>query len=134
LKAESLLRQALSIEKATENRYGQMLALADLSYVKLLQEQLQVAMAFLNQAWSIAREVSGPEQQARLYWSQADLHLAMGDLEAAFNAYSEAISLMEGIRSQLGREGDRGSFITFERARIFGKMVLLLYRGIWAPR
>ena len=110
-----------------------MLVLADLSYVKLLMGQLEEAMTLLNQAWPIARDVSGPEQQARLFWSQADIYLALGEVEAAYAAYKEAIALLEEIRRQLKHDDDRGSFITTERARIFGKMVLLLYREFKHP-
>lgn len=124
--AEAALRQAIPIEQETGNQYGYMLALADLSYVKLLQGDPQTALTHLAEAWPIARAAGGPELLARLCWSQADVHVALGEMEAAYELYRQAIKHMEAIRGRLQRESDRVSFITVERARIFGKLVLIL--------
>lgn len=126
--AEAALRQAILIEQETGNQYGYMLALADLSYVKLLQGDPQMARKYLQEAWPIARAAGGPELLARLCWSQADVHVALGEIEAAYELYRQAIEHMEAIRGRLQRESDRASFITVERARIFGKLVLLLWQ------
>ncbi len=126
--AEVALRQAIPIEQETGNQYGHMLALADLSYVKLLQNNPQMALKYLQKAWPIARTAGGPEIWARLCWSQADIHVALGEMEAAYKLYQQAIEHMEAIRGRLQRESDRVSFITVERARIFGKIVLFLWQ------
>ena len=124
--AEAVLHQAIPIERETDNQYGYMLALADLSYVKLLQGQPQMALTYLEEAWPIAQAVGGPELLARLCWSQADVHIVLGEMNEAYNLYRQAIEHMEAIRGRLQRESDRVSFITIERARIFGKLVLFL--------
>lgn len=124
--AEAALRQAIPIEQETGNQYGYMLALADLSYVKLLQDDPQMALTYLEEARSIARAAGGPELLARLYWSQADVHAALGEMEAAYTAYRQAVEHLEAIRGHLQQESDRASFITVERARILGKLVLFL--------
>lgn len=124
--AEAALRQAIPIEQETGNQYGYMLALADLSYVKLLQGDPQMALKHLQEAWPIARAAGGPEILARLCWSEADVHAELGEMNAAYKLYRQAIEHMEAIRGRLQRESDRASFITVERARIFGKLVLFL--------
>jgi len=125
-RAEAALRQAIPIEQETGNQYGYMLALADLSYVKLLQGDPQMALTHLEEAWPIAHAASGPELMARLCWSQADVHVALGEMAAAYELYRQAIEHMEAIRGRLQQESDRASFITVERSRIFGKLVLFL--------
>lgn len=124
--AEAALLEALPIEQETGNQYGFVLVMADLSYVKLLQGDMQMALEYLERAWPIAHVVGGPDLLARLYWSQADIHAAMGEKEMAYREYINAIEYVEVIRGNLLRESDRASFITTERARVFGKLVLFL--------
>ena len=106
------------------------LALADLSYVRLLQGNPEVALATLQETWPIAHAAGGPELLARLSWSEADIHVALGDNAVAYELYRKAIDHLETIRGHLQRETDRASFITVERARIFGKLVLFLHQII----
>jgi tetratricopeptide (TPR) repeat protein len=127
--AETALRKAILIEQETGNLYGVMVAFADLSYVKLLQNDPHQAMAYLVEAWQIAPAVAGSEMLARLCWSQADLHLALGELDNAYDQYRQAVDHLETVRGRLQQENDRASFITVERSRIFGKLVLFLQQS-----
>jgi hypothetical protein len=113
---------------ANQRNQSYMLALADLSYVQLLQGNPEAALATLQETWPIAQATGGPELLARLSWAQADIHASLGDTAAAYELYWQAITHLEEIRGRLQRESDRASFITVERARVFGKLVLFLHQ------
>ncbi len=123
--ARELCRAAYELSVSLGDKRGQAVRLISLSLVHQALEQPRSARAHFEKALGISRGLHDRRNEAETLYYLSALHRAQGELEAARNRIGEAITIVEGVRSGVGSQSLKASYLAAQR-RYFELQVDLL--------
>src|SRR5262249_6317747 len=111
-KALEYYDQALPLLRATEDRWREAVTLRGLGMVHTSLGDLPRALGYLNQSLELFRQVGNPNGESQTLYGLARLERERGDFAAALRWIESAITLAERVRSGVGSQQLRASYLT----------------------
>jgi CHAT domain-containing protein len=102
IKAEGLLKQAVSVAQRLADRRAESFALGELAHLYECREDVQQALRLTEQAqWAADQDLKAKDSLYLWEWQTARLLQAQGKEREAIVAYERAIRTLESIRSDI---------------------------------
>jgi tetratricopeptide (TPR) repeat protein len=136
-KAETLLRQALAIDEAANNRKGIVQSLRNLAWIPYLQSDYANARTQYEKALALGREIGDKRGVANTLGSLAVVSASLSDYPAARQYFEEALQMQRELGNQAGisiQTGNLGAFLSsigeYAQSRAYLEQSLAMDRAL----